>query len=127
MSVNIKVDGKLTQLDRKAEPDESVVDDVRDVDRLSRLLLRIVKSVRALERRFAPQRIDFEDVVIDGTGTTLYRFVHNLGTRVRWWPVDWTGAIAGPRLVKASVSDANVLALVSYTDGTVTLRVEPAS
>lgn len=125
MSAIVKLDGTVRQLGGRAEPDEIVeAEDATDVDRLTRLLTRVLKKLAELGRAKAPTFLDFEDVAIDGTGTTLYRFVHNFGTRVRWWAVDWSGATEAVRLVRQASSDANVLVLVSYEAGTVTLRVE---
>ena len=127
MSAVIKTDGKLRQLDKAAEPPDQVTEEqVQDPKRLSRLLMSMLRDVVTLKRRWWPTFIDFEDVAVDGTGTTKYRFAHRLGKRVRWWPVDWKGATAGPRLVRHADSDDRTLVLVSYTAGTVTLRTEEA-
>jgi hypothetical protein len=127
MSAVIKTDGKLRQLDKTAEPPDQVTEEqVQDSKRLSRLLMSMLRDVVTLKRRWWPTFIDFEDVTVDGTGTTKYRFAHRLGKRVRWWPVDWTGATAGPRLVRHTDSDDRTLVLVSYTAGTLTLRTEEA-
>lgn len=128
MSAVIKSDGKLRQLDRAAQPPEQVTEEqVKDPERLSRLLMTMLRDLVTLKRRWWPQFIDFEDTAVDGAGTTKYRFAHRMGKRVRWWPVDWTGATAGPRLVRHTDTDKDTLVLVSYTAGTLTLRVEEAA
>jgi hypothetical protein len=127
MSANIPKNGRPRQLDRAGDAEEQITpEQAQDFERLSRLLTGILKDIASLKRRFWPQRIDFEDIDIDNTGTTLYRFPHGLGGPVRWWPVDWAGAAAGPQLVRDASTDANTLVLVSYEAGTLTLRVEEA-
>lgn len=123
----IVASGQTRQLDRQAEPDEQVTPEyVADQERMARLLMRILRDLALMKRRFWPRRADHEDRVVDGTGTTKYRFPHGYNGRIRWFPVDWSGATAGPRLVRHADTDNNTLVLVSYTAGTVTLRVEEA-
>lgn len=127
MSAVYPKDSKVRQLDRPAQPDEQITEEqVADPKRLSRLLNDLRTDTNAQKRRWQPSFIEHEDVAVNGTGTTKYRFPHKLGMRVRWWPVDWTGATAGPRLVKHADTDADTLVLVSYTSGTLTLRIEKA-
>ncbi len=127
MSAVFPANGKPRQLDLPAQPDNPVTEEqVTDVKRLSRLLNELRKDVMAQKRRWQPDFIEHEDVAVDGTGTTKYRFPHKLGKRVRWWPTDWTGATAGARFVKHADSDADTLVLVSYTAGKLTLRIEVA-
>lgn len=119
--------GKQRRLDRPATPDEQVTEDqVQDPARLTRIFLGLLRDVSALKRRWAPPFIEFEDFEFDDTGTTVYRFPHKLGGRVRWWVVDWTGAADGARLVRHSSSTSDTLCLVSYEVGTATIRVEVA-
>lgn len=127
MSAVIKTDGSIRQLDKAIQPPEQVTEEqVKDSHRLSRLLMSILRDVVSLKRRWSPPFIDFEDVVVDGTGTTKYRFPHRFGGRVRWHSVGWKSATAGARLVEHSDTDGNTLVLVSYTAGTLTLRVQEA-
>jgi hypothetical protein len=117
----------VRQLDRPAEPDEQVTpDDAKDSERVARMLMRLLKDVSTLRRSWAPRFVDHEDRVVDATGTTTYRFPHGFGGRVRWWPVDWKDASAGPQLERHSDTDSNTLVLVSYAAGTLTLRIEEA-
>ena len=105
-------------------PDEVVTEaDVQEPPKLARLVLRLLKDVAQLKRAWTPDRVDFEDRVVDGTGVTLYRFEHGLGGRVRWWVVDSTGP---HDLVRDASSDNNTLVLYSYGATTVTIRVERA-
>lgn len=127
MSAVIKTDASIRQLDKPSEPQAQVTEEqVTDPKRLSRILMSILRDVAQLKRRWWPSFLDFEDTTVDGTGTTKYRFPHRFKNRVRWWPVDWTGATAGPRLVRHSDTDSDTLVLVSYTAGTLTLRIEEA-
>lgn len=116
--------GVPRRLDRPQEPDEQVTEEqVEDSKRLSRLLMRLLREVAILRREWRPSRVDFQDAIVDATGTTKYRFPHGLGSRVRWWVTDWTGA-AGPQLSRDASSTDSTLVLVSYVAGTMTLRVE---
>lgn len=127
MSANIPNGGQPRQLDRQAEPDEQVTEDqVQDPPRLARLLMAILRELALLKRRFWPRRIDHEDREVDATGTTLFRFHHGFGGRVRWWVVDWDASSGAPALRKDSSSDNNTLVLVSDVEGTMTLRIEEA-
>lgn len=118
---------KARQLDRPSEPDEQFTEEqAKDPERLSRTIVQLLRDVASLKRRFVPRRVDFEDIEVDATGTTIYRFVHRFGGRVRWWVVDWNSSSAGPALAKDASSDENTLKLVSGVAGTLTLRVEEA-
>lgn len=123
----VQANNTVRQLDRQAEPDEQVTEyEVKDASRLARVVMRLLRDVAALRRSWSPKVVDHRDRVVDGTGTTVYRFPHGFGGRVNWWPVDWVSAAAGPRLVRDPSSDNETLALVSYTAGTLTLRIEEA-
>jgi hypothetical protein len=127
MSAVFPTSGNVRQLDRSSQPDDQVTEEqVQDPKQLARLVQDHRKAVAALKRRWQPIFVEHEDVSVDGTGTTKYRFPHKLGKRVRWWPVDWADATAGPRLVKDDDTDEDTLVLVSYTAGTLTLRIEEA-
>lgn len=128
MSANIDSDGRVRQLDRRAEPDEQVQEDeVKDPPRLVRLIMRMLRDIALLKRRWRPRRIDFEDVRVTGGGGDTFRFAHGFGGRVRWWVVDWQSTSAEPPGFDRDVSsDDNTLALVSYAAGIVTIRVEEA-
>ena len=116
---------KARRLERAAGAEESVTEaDAADAPKLARLLVRMLRDIATLKRRWWPRYIDFEDVVVDNTGTTKYRFEHGFGGRVRWWPVD--AQTAAPSLRRHADSDANTLVLVSSASATVTIRVEEA-
>ena len=126
-SANVKSDGTVVQLDARPEPDENVTDKaVEDPKVLARFILRLFREVSTLRRRWKPRRLDFEDVLVDATGLVLYRFAHNFGGRVRWYPVGFREGASGPSLVEDSSTTDNVLVLSSYSDGYLTLRVEEA-
>jgi len=126
MSAVIPPVGKMRVLDRPLPANEQVTpDDAKDPNRLSRAFTSLMHDVAALKRRWSPQRIDFEDVVVDATGTKLFSFEHKFNGRVRWWAVDWSGS-AAPALLKHASTTNSTLVLVSKTAGTVTVRVEEA-
>lgn len=119
--------GKVRQLDKLSRPDDQITEEqVKDPERLSRMMQDILRNIAKLQRRWSPRFAEHEDVQVDGTGTTKYRFAHRFGKRVRWWPVDWADATGGAQLVEHSDTDENTLVLVSYEAGTVTLRIEEA-
>lgn len=127
-AARVDSDGTVTQLDRGATPGENLSEqDVADVPKLTRLLIRLVADVAALKRRFWPARLDFEDLEVDGTGTVKYRFEHGFGGRARWWVVS-TRATSGvsAMLEEHADTDQDTLVLVSYSACTIDLRVEQA-
>lgn len=116
--------GPVRQLDSSLGPEETVrPDQAVDPVQVARLLMRILRSIALLKRIWNPMRIDFEDIVVDATGTKKFRFEHKFGSRVRYWAVEWSGA-AAPNLRKDAATDANTLVLTSTSAGTVTIRVE---
>lgn len=118
--------GKLRQLDAPTQPDQQVTAaDAADPTVLSRFLMVILRDIAKLKRRWAPNFIDFRDVVVDGTGTTKYRFPHGFNSTVNYWSLKWVGGV-GPSLAFDSSSDANTLVLVSNFAGTVSIRIEAA-
>jgi hypothetical protein len=128
MSADIESDGKVKPLDAKAQPDTVVTaEEVQDAERLARMVQVIVAHVRAVERRWAPRRIDFKDVTC-GTSGTLIRLHHGFGGAVRWWVVDWqiSGASGAPILQRYTGTDENTLVLWSDKAGIATIRVEEA-
>jgi hypothetical protein len=127
VSARIDHTGNVYQLDRKAEPDEVVTEeDVKDAGKLSRLLMRLLRDVFTLKRRFAPKRTDFEDRAVV-SGTPL-RLPHSFNARVRWWVVDWTPTTPGdlPIFEKSTASDRRTLVLDVGNSGKVSVRVEVA-
>jgi hypothetical protein len=128
MAARIDRAGNVYQLDRPAGPDETVSEeDVQDPGKLARLLVRILKDVAAIKRRFFPRRLDFEDRAV--TAGDSLRLPHSFNARVRWWVVDWlpdsTGD-AGTFEVDAASSDLFTLVLTAHNTGTATIRVEVA-
>jgi hypothetical protein len=127
VSARIDSAGNVHQLDRPAEPDEILTEeDVQDAPKLARLLVRILKEVTTLRRRFWPRRTDFEDRTVSN-GTDL-RLTHRFNSRVRWWVVDWVAETPGnaPQFETSADTDLNTLVLVVWNNGKVTIRVEAA-
>lgn len=126
MSAIIPKNAPIRQLDKAAEPDRQVTEDeVKDVPRLQKLLMELLRDVATLKRRWWPNRIDYEDRAVGAAST--HRFTHNFKGRVRWWVVDWVPDVAGDeyRLERdVDATDANTLVLRSDVVGTITLRVE---
>lgn len=126
LSAVIAPSGQIRKLDRPTEPREQVTeDDAADPGRVARMLMSLSEDTSDLKGRWGPGFLEFEDLVVDNTGTTKYRLAHNLGQRVRWWAVDWDGG-AACALAKDSSSDNNTLVLISFEVGTVTVRLELA-
>jgi hypothetical protein len=127
VSARITSAGKVYQLDRAAEPEEVVTEaDAGDVTKLSKLLMRVLKDVATLKRRFVPRRIDFEDrTVLSGD---IMRLDHGFDSRVRWWVVDWDAATPGDidLFIKQTSTNTKTLVLMASNSGTVTIRVEEA-
>lgn len=129
VSAIINRSGAVRQLDKQGEPPERVTPEQwADAPRMTRLMTDVLRQLVVLQRRFWPLRLDYEDVAVDDTGTTVYRFPHGFGGRVRWWVVDWqaNGSLFDHSLSKHSSSNDDTLALVSFTPGTMTLRIEEA-
>lgn len=127
MSANFPAVGEPRQLDRRAEPDEQITEQqAKDSGRVARLLMTLLRDVVTLKRRWWPRRYDFEDRLVDDTGTTKYRFHHGFNGRVRWWVVDWSNASTNSQLIRHADSDNNTLVLVSNEIGKVTIRIEEA-
>lgn len=118
---------RVRQLDRQPEPDEQVTQsEVASTEKLSRLLMRILRDVAKLLRIWRPRVVDHRDVTVDATGSTVYRFPHGFGTRVNWWPVSFRGGSYGPALMEDPSTDDNTLCLVSNEAGVVSIRIEEA-
>ena len=120
----------VTRLDGKAEPVDVVTeDDAKDAGKVARAIAKLQVDSAGLRRRFAPDRIDFEDVAVPATGATApVSLQHGLAGRVRWWVVDWVCATnVAPILRKDDTNTtSDTLVLLSYVAGTATVRVEAA-
>lgn len=126
MSANIDPRGRVTRLESRALAEPNLTErDVVDAPKLVRLFAILIRELAALKRRWAPPRIDFEDVVVGSAGER-YRFPHGLNGRVRWMVVDWEGGGSLYNLARSADTDANTLVLESYMSGTMTLRIERA-
>lgn len=125
-SARVGSDGKVVQQDGKADSEESVTtDDVQDAPKLAKLLTRILSTLAGLRRQRPPRRMDFEDIVVAGTGASV-PFAHGFNGRVRWYAVDWLEGSGNPVIPvrDAVLTDANTLYLKFYASGTVCIRVE---
>lgn len=118
--------GKIRQLDGRAAPEDVLTaKDVSDPEKLARLLGKVISDVAALRRRFAPRRLDFQDLTLDATGTAKFRLEHRFGGAVRYWVVGWNGA-AAPNIRQHADTTNDVLVITSTSAGTATVRVEEA-
>lgn len=127
-AARIDATGKIYQLGPKSQPDQNLTeDDVADATKLTKLLVKMLGDIAALRRRYAPRRIDFEDIVTGTSGAT-FQLQHNLSGRVRWWLVGWSAVGTSAPVLKEfpSLITSNTLALQSYVAGTATIRVEEA-
>lgn len=126
-AARIDASGKVYRLDGSILPRAAVTPaDVQEPAKLARLVAEAHRAAAEANARANPRRIDHEDVAVDNTGTTKYRFEHGFGGRVRWWVVGWSGASAGPQLIEDGDTGNDTLVLVSKVAGTVTVRIEEA-
>jgi hypothetical protein len=127
VSARVASTGKVYQLDRQATPDEVVTaEDVKDADKLARMLARLLREVSDIKRRWWPRSRDYEDKAVV-SGTPL-RLGHGFNARVRWWVVDWVPTTPGdvPVFEKSTSTDLKTLVLDVGNSGTVSVRVEVA-
>ncbi len=125
MSANLRGD-MMQPLDRRAEPEEQISEEqISDAGRMSRLLMTILRGLKEIQRRWSPQRLDFEDLSFDATGTATFSLPHAFSGRVRYWVVEWVGA-ASPNVRRHASSTPDVLVLTSTSTGVATIRVEEA-
>ncbi len=116
---------KKRELERSAEPDDQITpEQLQDESRMQRLWMRVLRDLKSLLRRWSPDIIEYEDFPFNAGGTTLYRFDHGLGGRIRWYVVDWHTATDPASLVRDDATTSEVLVLRSYPDGTGTIRIE---
>jgi hypothetical protein len=119
--------GTVRQLDGRAEPDEVVtVEDVADPAKVARLLGKLLADVAAGHRRFAPTRVDFEDVAVSSSGADV-SLQHNLGGRVRWYLVGSTVNVTSLYEATSTTDDTLVLNVTSASNGYASFRVEAAT
>jgi hypothetical protein len=126
-AARIESDGKVRQLDGKAEPAEVFnEEDAKDSAKVARQMARLLREVAALRRQYVTRRIDFEDVTV-GSGGASVTLEHGFGGRVVWWVVDWAdvGGVSH-NFAKSPATTDNTLVLYSYISGTATIRVEAA-
>lgn len=124
MSARVESSGRVQRLDGRQQARALVTEaDVQKPTILARLFRALLDSVASLEQRYVPKRVTFPPRVVDGTGTTKYRFHHALGGIPDILIVGWSGA-AAPNLAVHASSDDVTLVLVSKSAGTVTIRLE---
>ncbi len=122
----VESDGSIRQLDARAgEPINVTSDDVKDAEKLARLLQQSLRENAELRRRWAPREIYFRDQAVTSTTTTKIRLTHNFNGKVNWKVVRWDGSAAGSSygIDEHAETDANTLVIVSSVAGTATIHV----
>lgn len=124
-----QVTGTVRQLDTiRNAPTPMTEQTVTDAPSVVRLVGGILRDLSTLLGRWAPRRIDFENVISTGAAGAPYtvQLTHNFNSNVRWWLVDLTnrGATVAPVMDRILTSDLNVLTLRFYWPATFTVRVE---
>ena len=126
MAARIDRAGNVYQLDRQAEPDEVVTEeDVQDPNKLARLLMRILKTLAGITRRFYPRRVTFHDRAV--TSGDALRLPHGFNARVDWLVVDWVPTTPGDVPIferVAAATTVNTLVLEVGNSGLVSVRLE---
>lgn len=130
-AAKVESDGAVTILDGRAEQDEAITaEDVKDAEKLARLLARALSSIAALKRAWVPRRVYFHDVSTSGTAgvPVSHHLEHGLGGRVNWWTVDWDlyGDLEPILGRDDALTTDTTLVLTSYAAGTMTICVEAA-
>jgi hypothetical protein len=121
----VNSDGGVRQLDARAgEPISVTADDVKDADKLARMLQDALRQLAEFKREWRPRRLYFRDQTVDDTGSTKYRLTHNFGGLVNYVAVREDGGYADLRV--HDDTDGNTLVLVSYSAATLTILVEEA-
>lgn len=118
--------GVIRQLDTRAGEQIVVTsEDVKDAEKLARMLQQALRENAELRRRYTPRELYFRDQPVTATTTTKIRLTHNFGGKVNWAVVRWDGSAAGSSygIDEHADTDANVLVLVSSVAGTATIRV----
>jgi hypothetical protein len=125
-SAIVQSDGLVRQLDARAgEPIVVTSEDVKDVEKLARMLQDTRRELAELRRRWAPRELYFRDQAVTATNTTKIRLTHNFNGKVNWAVVRWDGSAAGSSygIDEHADTDANTLVVVSSVAGTATIRV----
>lgn len=133
MSANINyATNTVRTLDRIPETATPLTEsDVKDASNLVRLFSGLLRDVQRLLGLWRPKRIDFTDVVSEGSTLAAHtiELAHGFGCEVRWWIVDTqtTGGLISVTYVRREPeSTADVLVLSFYYPGRFTIRVEEA-
>lgn len=128
MSAAYFANGKMVQLDSKADTDVVVTpDDVKDPEKLARLLQQALRENAEERRQWKPSRIFFRDLSVTTLGT--YRLEHRFGGRVNYYVARWVPAATGDaalfEVIEAQTTE-DVLTLFASSDGTATICVQEA-
>lgn len=116
--------GTVRQLDARAGEQINVTSaDVKDAEKLARLLQQALRENAELRRRWAPRELYFRDQALPASGSV--RLTHNFRGLVNWAVVRWSPTAAGamPVLAQTNGTDADALVLTSGAAGTATIRV----
>ena len=97
-AARVDASGKMIPLGPRAQADQTITEaDVTDTAKLTRLLVKLLADVALLRRRWAPRRIDFEDISGRSNSGGVVMLAHGFGGRVRWWVVGWSsGSTTAP-------------------------------
>ncbi|MBX3198238.1 MAG: hypothetical protein KF894_08845 [Labilithrix sp.] len=128
MSAVVQPTGAVRTRDRAREPDANVTErDVADPAWMVRTLLRLMRDLADLRRRWLPRRLTFRDRELPGDGTTKIRLPHSFAGEAEYTVTRWRSGGAGPPHLEVHAdTDANTLVLVSYEAGVATIRLEEA-
>lgn len=122
----IERSGEVRQLDTRAGEQINVTsEDVKDPEKLARLLQQALRENAENRRRWAPRELYFRDQAVTATTATKIRLSHGFDGKVNWTVVRWDGSAAGSSygIDEHADTDANTLVLVSSVAGTATIRV----
>ncbi len=119
--------GAPRTLDARQQADATTTaDDVQDPQKLARLVQELRADVAMLKGSWRPDVVEFQDVTV-GAGGAPVSLRHAMGGRVRWYAVAFQSLGGGWASLERDPSSTNdTLTLLSYVDGTVTVRVERA-
>jgi hypothetical protein len=123
----VDVDGNVRQLDARADAPVAVTaDEVKDPEKLARLLNDMRRDLANERRRWKPRETIFKDHA--ATAGTAMRLDHGFGGGVLYTIKSWTADTPGdPATFEISDdSDDSTLVLTPASTGTVTVLVEEA-
>lgn len=127
-AAKISSTGVVTQLDRKAQPQDVILaKDVADPEDLAQILKGTLGDVKDLQNRHDPRRIYFYDQTTGTSGAAL-TLPHKFGARVHWQVIDWSSSGTSLWNLKKDTTNTtqDTLVLLSYVAGTATIKIEEA-